>query len=146
MKIFEFKYNVWLFVVILLACFAVSVGVRYQQFETWKENPPAYFVGERPMMTTLDAPYWLRLAREYNEGVLKQKGGLRGYPEGTDVYGEMPSPEKYRDPPFDITSNRQRGTATTLSPPSPETPVIRYRDAPLLSFLIAHPAPFFNNN
>ena len=56
MNLFEWKYNVWLFVGVLLACFAVSVGVRFQQFETWKENPQAYFVGERPMMTTLDAP------------------------------------------------------------------------------------------
>ena len=80
MKIFEFKYNVWLFGAVLLSVFAVSTGVRYQQFETWKKTPAAYFVGERPMMTTLDAPYWLRIAREYNEGVYRQKGGLRGYP------------------------------------------------------------------
>jgi len=32
MKLFEWKYNVWLFVGVLLACFAVSAGVRYQQF------------------------------------------------------------------------------------------------------------------
>ena len=80
MNLFEWKYNVWLFVGVLLACFAVSVGVRYQQFETWKENPPAYFVGERPMMTTLDAPFWLRLAREYNEGTFRQNDRVRGYP------------------------------------------------------------------
>ena len=89
MKLFEFKNNVWLFVGVLLACFAVSAGVRYQQFETWKKTPAAYFVGERPMMTTLDAPYWLRLAREYNEGVYRQKAGLRGYPESTGTFHEM---------------------------------------------------------
>jgi len=146
MNLLEWKNNRWLFGAVLLACFAVSAGVRYQQFDTWKLTPQNYFVGERPMMTTLDAPYWLRLAREYKEGVYNQKGGLRGYPEGTDNYREMSVPEKYRDPPFDITSNRQRGTAPTLSSPSPETPVIRYSDVPLLSFLIAHLAPFFNNN
>ena len=86
MKLFEYKNNVWLFGAVLLAVFAVSTGVRYQQFETWKLTPQSYFVGERPMMTTLDAPYWLRIAREYNEGVYRQKGGLRGYPEGTDVF------------------------------------------------------------
>ena len=102
MNLFEWKYNVWLFVGVLLGCFAVSVGVRFQQFETWKENPQAYFVGERPMMTTLDAPYWLRLAREYNEGVLWQKDGLRGYPETTEAFKEwsvkeLSLPLKYTD-------------------------------------------------
>ena len=83
MNLLECKYNVWLFFAVLLAVFTVSVGVRYQQFETWKKTPGAYFVGERPMMTTLDAPYWLRLARELNEGVYGQKDGLRGYPDSS---------------------------------------------------------------
>ena len=87
MNLLEWKDNIWLFVAVLLACFAVSAGVRYQQFETWKLTPQSYFVGERPMMTTLDAPYWLRWAREYNEGVYKQNrgDGLRGYPENTFI-------------------------------------------------------------
>ena len=85
----DWKYNSWLFAVVLSLCFAVSAGVRYQQFETWKKTPGAYFVGERPMMTTLDAPYWLRLAREYNEGGYKQKDGLQGYPEGTETFHEL---------------------------------------------------------
>ena len=63
----EMKNNFWLFIGVLLACFLVSALVRYQQFETWKKTPAAYFVGERPMMTTLDAPFWLRLAREYKD-------------------------------------------------------------------------------
>ncbi|MBT7755614.1 MAG: hypothetical protein HN726_05495, partial [Candidatus Magasanikbacteria bacterium] len=88
-NLFEYKNNVWLFGAVLLAVFAVSTGVRYQQFETWKLTPQSYFVGERPMMTTLDAPYWLRIAREYNEGVYRQKGGLRGYPESTGTFHEM---------------------------------------------------------
>ena len=63
MNLLERKNNIWLFVPVLLACFAVSAGVRYHQFETWELTPQAYFVGERPMMTTLDAPYWLRWAK-----------------------------------------------------------------------------------
>ena len=97
MNLFEWKFNIWLFVGVLLACFAVSVGVRYQQFETWKQSPVAYFVGERPMMTTLDAPYWLRLARVYNEGVFRQNGGPRGDPKSKVVFLEHGIPEKYRD-------------------------------------------------
>ena len=76
MKLLEFKNNVWLFTAVLLGVFSFSAGERYQQFETWEKTPNVYFVGERPMMTTLDAPYWLRQAREYHEGVLWQKNGL----------------------------------------------------------------------
>ena len=64
----EQKNNIWLFVGLLLACFAFSVEIRYRQFETWEKTPLAFFVGERPLMTTLDAPHFLRSAREYNEG------------------------------------------------------------------------------
>jgi hypothetical protein len=137
------KYNSLLFAGVLLACFLVSVGVRYQQFETWNKTPAAYYVGERPMMTTLDAPYWLRWAREYNEGTYGQKDGLRNYPESTDAFQEMSAKElqlplKYTDP-------TPASTSPSLSSSSGSTET-RYRDVPLLSFLIAHTAPFFNYN
>lgn len=142
MNLLERKNNIWLFVAVLLACFAVSAGVRYQQYETWKLTPQAYFVGERPMMTTLDAPYWLRIAREYNEGVYRQKGGLRGYPESTETFHEMSVKElslplKYTD--ISPTSLSSLSSSTG-------TPEIHYHDVPLLSFLIAHLAPFVDSN
>ena len=65
----RWNYSPWIFLLALLVCYAVSVNVRYQQFVSWQKNPKAYFVGDRPMMTTLDAPYWLRMAREYNKGI-----------------------------------------------------------------------------
>jgi undecaprenyl-diphosphooligosaccharide---protein glycotransferase len=143
MNLLERKNNIWFFVGVLLVCFAVSVGVRFQQFETWKENPQAYFVGERPMMTTLDAPYWLRLAREYNEGTYGQKGGLRTYPGTTDTFLgmsaiELSLPLKYTDP-------TPTSSSSSLSSSSGSSE-IHYSDVPLLSFLIAHSAPFFNYN
>ena len=137
------KYNFLLFAGVLLACFLVSVGVRYQQFETWEKTPAAYFVGERPMMTTLDAPYWLRMAREYNEGTYGQKDGLRDYPISTDTFKEMSA--KGLTLPLKYTDQTPASSSSYLSP-SPEAPVIRYRSVPLLSFLIAHLTPFFNNN
>ncbi len=80
LKIFpNLKYSSFLFSGILLVCFLVSVATRYEQFETWKKTPTAFFVGERPMMTTLDAPYWLRWAREYNQGTFGNKDVLRMY-------------------------------------------------------------------
>jgi dolichyl-diphosphooligosaccharide--protein glycosyltransferase len=117
--------------------------VRYQQFDTWKKNPTTYFVGERPLMTTLDAPHWLRMAREYNEGIFGQKEALRRYPESTDIYKEIylkkiSVPLKYSDPT--LASSFSSLSSSSLNPG------IRYLDVPLLSFLIAHIAPFFNYN
>ena len=130
MNFFECKNNVWLFFVVLMACFAVSVGIRYQQLVTWKLNPRAYFVGERPMMTTLDAPFWLRWAREYNEGIYG-KDELRNYPSGSI---------KFLEKQIDSIPDEFRTLKRT------EEKVIRYRDVPMLSFLIAKLVPFFGGN
>jgi len=123
------KHNSWLFVMVLLACFVISVGVRYQQFEIWKATPANYFVGERPMMTTLDAPYWLRLAREYNEGVYGIDI-LRNYPGQVEYYRAIPT--EFADPAF--TNSTQ------------VTPKLEYEGIPLLSFLISCLTTFFDNN
>ena len=114
----ELKNNSLLFGGVLLVCFLVSAGVRYQQFETWKRTPAAYFVGERPMMTTLDAPYWLRWAREYNEGTYgQQKDGLRDYPDSTETFQKisvkkLSPPLKYKDP---TTSSSSSSTSNLSS-------------------------------
>jgi len=135
------KNNSLLFAGVMLVCFGVSVGARYYQFEVWEKNSTAYFVGERPLMTTLDAPYWLRWAREYNEGTYGEKGGLREYPESTETFNEklvkeLSIPLKYTD----ITHSNENAASSS------KTNLIRYRDVPLLSFVVAHIAPFFNYN
>ena len=137
----EFKNNSLLFAGVLLVCFAVSVGARYQQFEIWKKTPVSFFVGERPMMTTLDAPYWLRWAREFNEGTFGEKDGLRNYPDGTKTFYEKF--DKESSLPLKFTDHT---SSTNNSHLSYENREIRYSDVPLLSFLIAHIAPFFNYN
>jgi dolichyl-diphosphooligosaccharide--protein glycosyltransferase len=134
------KNNNWLYFTVLLVCFAISVGMRGQQFEKWKETPSNFFVQDRPIMTTLDAPYWLRWAREYNEGVLWQKSHLREYPQATKTYLDMSVPAKFKDHP----------AASSVSPESSfsssETLATKYSDVPLLSFMIAILAPYFNYN
>jgi undecaprenyl-diphosphooligosaccharide---protein glycotransferase len=141
MKKIAFINNTWLFVAVLLACFVFSAGVRYQQFETWKQTPAAYFVGESPMMTTLDAPYWLRLAREYNEGIYGQKGALADYPKNTETFQDRTIPQKFRDPP------KIFSTSSSSSQPSTSgAREINIRNIPLLSSIIALLAPFFNYN
>ena len=137
----DWKYSSWLFTVVLLICFSVSALVRYQQFGAWKKNPVVFFVGERPMMTTLDEPYWLRWAREYKEGTYGQNDRLRVYPESTDTFQKKSAkkitiPLKYTD--FTPSTNNSSTSSGTTG--------IRYSDVPLLSFLIAHLAPFFNDN
>ena len=130
--ILEKKNNFWLFAAVLLVCFTVSVGVRYQQFETWGKTPNVFFVGERPMMTTLDAPYWLRWARKYIEGTYGEDT-LRKYPSGSKSFrARKLSPPEYLDPKQSHSNSGIRN--------------IKYSEVPLLSFLIAHIAPFFNYN
>jgi|GEM_PF-535357 len=130
----QWKYSPWVFTLALLTCYAVSVNVRYQQFVTWQQNPNAYFVGERPMMTTLDAPYWLRWAREYNEGTYG-KDELRGYPASSIEFREK---QKERIPQEFRSESDQEAVS--------EKKEIRYRDVPMLSFLISKFVPFFGGN
>jgi hypothetical protein len=137
----ERKYNSIFFAGILFFCFLISVGVRYQQFEIWKTTPSAYFVGERPMMSTLDAPYWLRWAREYNEGILGQKGFLANYPVNTENFQDRSIPQKFRDSPKNISTS-----STSSQPSSSGAKEKSIRNIPLLSSIIALLAPFFNYN
>ena len=123
-------YNPWLFSVVLLACFIVSAEVRYQQLETWEKTPSAYFVGARPMMTTLDAPYYLRLARKYNERSFG-KDTLRSYPSQSEKFHTMSTNPNFID---------------DAAPSSKENSKFKYYEVPLLSFIVAHLAPIFNNN
>ena len=96
------KNNSLLFAGVLLVCFMFSTGMRYQQFETWKKTPAVYFVDERPLMTTLDAPFWVRLAKQYNQGSFGQNENLRSYPGGSEKYIKKTKsiPRKFIDPPF----------------------------------------------
>ena len=132
---FEFRNNVWMFFLVLITCFAISCGMRFWQFEKWKQNESAYFVDEKPMMTTLDAPHWLRIAREYNEGKSSKgalKGALKDYPSGNKNFRSIAIPKEYDD--------------AILFPTKKVSLETRYRDIPLLSFLIAQIAPYFKNN
>ena len=131
----DWNYSPWVFMVALLICYAISVHVRYQQFTTWQKNPGAYFVGERPMMTTVDAPHWLRLARKYNEGTFGSGFGgtdeLRLYPAGTKEFNDKQKqknfiPQEYRDSVEQLYILEKKRYVKPLN----ETEII-YRDVPL---------------
>ena len=141
MNLFKCEFNIWIFLVVLTSVFTFSAVKRYQQFGIWEKTPDRFFVGERPMMTTLDAPYWLSLAKDYNNGTYG-KGSLRDYPTSSKNFMKMHSdelliPDEYRDP---ITAEVSHSRIYSSSQE------IGYKDIPLLSLLIAKVAPFFNYN
>ncbi len=122
------------FLVALLVCYAISVNVRYQQLETWKQNPPQFFVGEQPLMTTLDAPYWLRWAKEYRDGEFYGMGHKRSYPSGTQWFREQ----------------QAQIVASENGMQAEPVPLLERLTTPkslsLLSFIIAMMSPFFAGN
>ncbi len=68
---------------IFLICVAViSATKRYNQFSYWKKHKNIYFVNNTPMMTTLDAYYWLRYAKYIKNNTYGKTDNLRAYPEG----------------------------------------------------------------
>ncbi|WP_022669573.1 STT3 domain-containing protein [Hippea alviniae] len=80
------------FWVLVFIVFFASGFYRYHQFQKWKEHSSVYFVDNYPAMTTLDAYYWLRYAKEYKNGTYYKDGKdkLRAYPEGTDKPKPVP--------------------------------------------------------
>ncbi|KWT90938.1 hypothetical protein [Candidatus Magnetominusculus xianensis] len=68
-------------IISIAVCFGLSAFVRLYEYNVWKQNPDRYFVNSTPMMTTVDAFYWVRLAREYKNGTYYE-----GPREGSGVY------------------------------------------------------------
>ncbi len=83
--------GVVLLLVFTLVAFGVSVQKRFWQFSKWNEYREfTYAKDGRVSMTTADAYFFLRLAKEYKRGTLKEnkKDPLRAYPDGM----KFPSP------------------------------------------------------
>ncbi|QWR76329.1 hypothetical protein [Candidatus Magnetomonas plexicatena] len=70
--------------------FVLSTAVRLNQYHIWKQTPDMYFVGTTPMMTTVDAFYWIRMARDYQNGRYHagQTDPLRFFPTKAYDYPE----------------------------------------------------------
>ena len=123
-----------LFLLALLICYGISVNVRYQQLETWKQNPQQFFVGEQPLMTTLDAPYWLRWAKEYRDGEFYGMDRKRSYPSSTQWFREQQAQI--------IASEND----TQAEPVPPLERLTSPTSVGLLSFITAMMSPFFAGN
>lgn len=58
------------FALAVVICFVLSFYVRYGQYQAWQEQASVFFYNGSPMMTTLDAYYWISQARNYLKGTL----------------------------------------------------------------------------
>ena len=85
------NHNFLVFLVVVLLCYAYSSFVRYEQYKVWEEKAAQYFADQTPMMTTLDSYFWLRWAKEYNDGGIPQgRDRLRNFPDGKRLQHPVP--------------------------------------------------------
>lgn len=77
---------------LMIGVFVYSAYVRFEQYNKWKEQRSIYFVENYPAMTTLDAYYWLRYAKEYDNGLYYKTDNdtLRYYPDETEKPRPVP--------------------------------------------------------
>jgi dolichyl-diphosphooligosaccharide--protein glycosyltransferase len=81
------RFSLLLFAVFLCASVVLSLHPRIRQYQTWQENPSAYWAGEIPV-SSVDSYYWFRLAREIRDGAdFEGRDPLRAYPEGRERGG-----------------------------------------------------------
>lgn len=71
-----------IFGVVLLLCYTLTVQSRSQQLQVWEATPERYFVEEKPLYTTADAPYYLRLAKNLQLGEYPRIDPKREFPLG----------------------------------------------------------------
>jgi dolichyl-diphosphooligosaccharide--protein glycosyltransferase len=70
--------------VVVTGCLILSTQSRLEQYAEWNADPARHFVDSKPLPTSLDAFYWLRLARELEQGTYGTASvdPLRRYPDG----------------------------------------------------------------
>ncbi len=74
--------NIKLYLILVLIIMSLSIYARYNQYNYWTQHKEIYFVDNYPAMTTLDAYYWLRYAKEYKNNQYTPGGvdTLKAYP------------------------------------------------------------------
>jgi len=74
-------------VILVFICIVVAYGVschqRLADYRFWMENPRDYVVDNVTAMSSLDAYYWLKMAREIDNGTLGKGtvSPIKGYPD-----------------------------------------------------------------
>ena len=79
-----------LFIVVLLITYGLTVESRWHQFDVWRSTPERHFVDEIPLVSTADAPYYLRLAKEHSLGEYKAVDMKREFPAGRPNPKDVP--------------------------------------------------------
>ena len=116
----DLKFKIGAALLLFIAAL-LSAELRWDQWQTWKENPKIYFFEETPMVTTTDAGYFLSQAREYRDG---------------NNAGSFTSKRLYPDnnPSYKAQHNQDY---------TPEQRLVRATDVSLLSVMIAHVGDVF---
>ncbi len=86
----KINFSVAIFLAFLIGVAVISATKRYGQFSYWKKHKNVYFVKDTPMMTTLDAYYWLRYSKEIKNNTYGKIDKLRAYPEGKPAPSPVP--------------------------------------------------------
>ncbi len=77
-------YTDWkIYLILVFFVLFLSAFVRYSQYNYWTKHKTVYFTDGYPAMTTLDAYYWLRYAKEYKQGTYYKTDNdtLMAYPD-----------------------------------------------------------------
>ncbi len=78
------SYINWkIYILLAFVILAISTYARYNQYNYWQQHKTLYFTDGYPAMTTLDAYYWLRYAKEDKNGTYYKTDNdtLRAYPD-----------------------------------------------------------------
>ena len=83
------------FLILMLSAiivYGISAYKRYDVYKTWQKYKNYYFIDNITAMTTLDAYYWLKMARDFDNGKLGKDliDPLKEYPDGAK-YPEKPN-------------------------------------------------------
>ncbi len=152
-----------LFLFFLLGCFVYGIQARKNQLNYWQKNKQAFYANGQPLMTTLDAPFFINLAKVYRADNEEKK---RSYPEHSieqkflmlDQYkknldnptqkkidealarGEIKNPSDFKKHHEKIIHQIKADINKTLA-----TEKIKPKEFPPLSLMIAKISPWFNN-
>ncbi|MDR2868895.1 MAG: dolichyl-diphosphooligosaccharide--protein glycosyltransferase subunit STT3 [Deferribacteraceae bacterium] len=80
-----------IFLLLLAVAFGMSTFSRNLQRELWAADPTTFYNGDTPVVSTLDAYKWVRIADEYrNDAYIDEMDDLMYYPDGHKT--ESPTP------------------------------------------------------
>lgn len=86
------KVSFFIILVTVVAVYFISGYKRVESYKKWQEQKNVYFVDNIPAMTTLDAYYWLKIAKDYDNHKLgkDELNILKTYPDGERFMNKAP--------------------------------------------------------